>query len=98
MQFQKKGKTVAEVYSLAVAQMRTQAPAQTTELQGRIEDFKRRGSNLRGKKQATLGVYWQWLICNYSHQITDTVGSLEFTDPELVPIALIQGIKTEGDD
>lgn len=84
------------VFNTLTGALQPQAPATTTELQGRIEDFKKRGSNLRGKKQSTLGVYWQWLLCNYAHQILQTVGSLEFTDPELVPIALIQGVS--GDD
>ena len=76
-------------------QLRPVNPASTTELQGRINDFKKRGSNLRGKQQSTLGVYWQWLLCNYSHQIIDTVGDLEFTNPELVPVALLQGVRDE---
>jgi len=81
-----------------MSEMRPSSPPKTTELLGRIEDFKKRGSNLRGKTQASLGVYWEWLLCNYSHQIVETVGTLEFTDPQLVPLALIQGITEEGTD
>eukprot|EP01104_Vermistella_antarctica_P010062 TRINITY_DN2654_c0_g1_i1.p1 TRINITY_DN2654_c0_g1~~TRINITY_DN2654_c0_g1_i1.p1 ORF type:complete len:884 (+),score=248.65 TRINITY_DN2654_c0_g1_i1:97-2748(+) len=71
------------------------SPERTTHLEGLIEDFKSRGSDVRGTKQSSLAPYFQWLICTYGEQIMSTFGSLGFTSAELIPLALISDIRRE---
>lgn len=84
--------TDSNCYQTLISKFNPPLPNKTTEFNGRLQDFLKRGTNMRQSRQVSLGEYYQWLLCNYGDQLLDAVGTLEFTDPDLVPNALIQGL------
>ena len=54
-----------------------------------MADFIQRGSELGGREQVSLGVYWQWVVYTYGLPLLDAVGSFRFLLTELVPLPLI---------
>ena len=71
------------------APLTARPPAQTPHLKALMADFIQRGSELGGREQVSLGVYWQWVVYTYGLPLLDAVGSFRFLLTELVPLPLI---------
>ena len=65
------------------------APKSTPVMQGLMNDFIDRGTEVSGKKQNSLGIYWQWLLYTYGYQLLDSFGTFRFLMTELVPLESI---------
>lgn len=65
------------------------APKSTPVMQGLMNDFIDRGTEVSGKKQNGLGIYWQWLLYTYGYQLLDSFGTFRFLLTELVPLETI---------
>lgn len=65
------------------------APKSTPVMQGLMNDFIDRGTEVSGKKQNGLGIYWQWLLYTYGYQLLDNFGTFRFLLTELVPLETI---------
>lgn len=70
-------------------QLQPLAPKSTPVMQGLMNDFIDRGTEVSGKKQNGLGIYWQWLLYTYGYQLLDSFGTFRFLMTELVPLETI---------
>eukprot|EP01117_Protostelium_nocturnum_P014261 TRINITY_DN5419_c0_g1_i4.p1 TRINITY_DN5419_c0_g1~~TRINITY_DN5419_c0_g1_i4.p1 ORF type:complete len:865 (+),score=266.24 TRINITY_DN5419_c0_g1_i4:186-2780(+) len=71
-------------------------PPHSEEFSKLVRMFCRRGTEMRGRRQTNLSLYWKWIVFNYSEQILDAFGSLEFASAGSVPLHLILSIKKES--
>ncbi|KXS15572.1 hypothetical protein M427DRAFT_155281 [Gonapodya prolifera JEL478] len=71
-------------------------PEQTNQHKALVAEFVNRGTEVKQKKQASLGNYYQWVLASYSQQILDQFGSLGFASAQLIPVALIMHLRSES--
>jgi hypothetical protein len=83
--------------------VRPRRPVLTPHLEGLLEDFARRGAELRGEKwddeedggraRHDLTFYWQWVIALHGPGLLARFGTFRFLESSLVPMGLIVELK-----
>ncbi|KAJ3323894.1 hypothetical protein HDU93_002890 [Gonapodya sp. JEL0774] len=80
------------------AKLEPLSPSQTSHHKALVGEFVNRGTEVKQKKQVSLGNYYQWVLATYERQIMDMFGSFGFASTQLIPVALIMHLRSESLD
>ncbi|RUS29481.1 hypothetical protein BC938DRAFT_480613 [Jimgerdemannia flammicorona] len=95
---------LGDYYSRLLQDLVSQEPESNSQYDMLLNDFNERGLRLYGRKSANewdygssfnLGTYWKWIICNYSEELLENFGHVEFMTAQVVPVSLILAIRRE---
>ncbi len=75
--------------SLLGRSVEEEAPKDTVVMKSLMNDFIDRGSEVTGRDQKGLSIYWKWVLYTYGSQILADFGTFRFIETELVPLQVV---------